>query len=144
LIFFSSKVLRGNGKAGYNTKVDCWSLGVILYTMLSGSMPFSDDDQSQLYARIQKGVFSFPENLFSRVSKEARDLIARLLTVDPRRRITVHQAINHPWMHDIIIHENDKSRSNSMEDSMIDDDLHQSPDHEINLSPVDIFDIQDH
>jgi serine/threonine protein kinase len=66
--------------------------------MLSGSMPFSDEDQGQLYARIQKGIFSFPDNLVDHVSQEARDLIIRLLTVDPKKRFTVHQALEHTWM----------------------------------------------
>lgn len=78
--------------------VDMWSCGVILYVMLSGCYPFEDDDVHMLHHKITHGIFTFYEGHRAIVSEDAKDLIRSLLSVDPLQRLTVDQALNHPWL----------------------------------------------
>ncbi len=79
---------------GYNGKIaDVWSCGVILYVMLAGYLPFEDETMNGLFAKIESGVFSFP----SHFSSDAKNLIGRMLVIDPNKRITVDEIMAHPW-----------------------------------------------
>eukprot|EP00752_Nemacystus_decipiens_P004110 g3760.t1 len=82
----------------YGTSVDMWSVGVIIYTLLGGYPPFHDENQTRLFRRIKAGSFKFHDEYWSNTSLEAKDLIRRLLLVDPSRRMTATQAMEHPWL----------------------------------------------
>ncbi|CAM9301089.1 unnamed protein product [Ectocarpus fasciculatus] len=82
----------------YGTSVDMWSIGVIIYIILAGYPPFHDEDQNRLYRKIKAGHYRFDPEYWNDVSSEAKDLIRKLLTVDPTRRLTAAEACEHPWL----------------------------------------------
>merc|ERR1711920_773668 len=67
----------------YGTQADMWSLGVITYILLGGYPPFIEENQRDLFRKIKKGQYEFHDEYWSDVSVEAKDLISKLLTVDP-------------------------------------------------------------
>jgi len=81
------------GKRYDGTMVDLWSCGVILFALLAGYLPFEDPNTSNLYKKILSADFEMPGFL----SPEAQDLINRILTTDPEKRITISQIKLHPW-----------------------------------------------
>ncbi|XP_034391077.1 serine/threonine-protein kinase H1 homolog [Cyclopterus lumpus] len=82
----------------YTNAVDMWALGVISYILLSGTMPFEDDNRMRLYRQILKGKYSFSGEPWPSVSNLAKDFVERILTVDPSERLTAGQAFKHPWV----------------------------------------------
>ncbi|XP_040184703.1 serine/threonine-protein kinase H1 isoform X1 [Rana temporaria] len=82
----------------YTNSVDMWALGVISYILLSGTMPFEDDNRTRLYRQILKGKYSYSGEPWPSVSNLAKDFIDRLLMVEPSERMTASQALKHPWI----------------------------------------------
>lgn len=82
----------------YYPATDVWSLGVVFYIMLSGMMPFNSKQKD----RIIQGIFTFPDEFFSTVSSEAKDLITRMFEPNPLKRITAAQMLEHAWFEDIV------------------------------------------
>jgi len=80
---------------GYTNLVDCWSLGCILYVMLSGHPPFNPD--KPLPPQIQAGSYKFPAAVWGDISDNAKDLIRKLIKVDPKDRLDVTAALQHDW-----------------------------------------------
>jgi calcium/calmodulin-dependent protein kinase I len=93
--YVAPEVLYG---IGYDAKVDCWSLGVILYVMLCGFPPFYDEDEEVLFKQIKSGSFEFPSPYWDSVSDNAKDLIMKLLCIDPNKRYTAEEILKHPWL----------------------------------------------
>jgi calcium/calmodulin-dependent protein kinase I len=84
-------------QTGHGKPVDIWSVGVIMYTLLCGYTPFWGEDQQSLFDSILKGVYDFEDDYWSNISDYAKDLIDKMLTYDPNRRITANEALKHPW-----------------------------------------------
>ncbi|XP_040564078.1 MAP kinase-interacting serine/threonine-protein kinase 1 isoform X1 [Lepeophtheirus salmonis] len=97
----------------YDKKCDLWSLGVIMYILLSGYPPFSGNCGAQcgwnmgescnrcqelLFISIQNGIFEFPDSEWMDISMEAKDLISKLLVKDARQRISAEMVLTHPWI----------------------------------------------
>ena len=81
------------GKKYEGTQVDVWSCGVILFALLCGYLPFEDPNTSNLYKKILAADYQLPEF----VSEDAADLIDRILTTDPKKRISIEEIRDHPW-----------------------------------------------
>ena len=79
----------------YGEKCDLWSAGILLYFMVTGSMPFNAPNDPALYDQIKKGKFTFPEN--KKMSEGCASLISGLLKVKPEERFSASQALDHPW-----------------------------------------------
>lgn len=85
-------------KKKYNHKCDIWSLGVILYIMLTGIPPFFAKTDQEIYELILKADIPFPEKKWGKISLSAKDLVTKMLTYDPNDRISAKDALNHPWI----------------------------------------------
>jgi serine/threonine protein kinase len=82
----------------YGTKADLWSVGVLLFEMLSGRKPFEGSvTKSVLYA-ILDGRYSMHTPEWARISDEAKDLVAKLVCIDVDRRLSATEALQHPWI----------------------------------------------
>ena len=82
-----------SGKRYDGAKVDVWSCGVVLFALLCGYLPFEDPDTNILYSKILSADYQLAEH----VSAEAADLLDKILTVDPNKRITIKEIRSHPW-----------------------------------------------
>ncbi len=89
----------------YTTKCDTWSIGVVLYIILSGTMPFSVKSDKLVLT----GTYSFPEERWITVTESAKDLIRKLLTLDVKERLSAEEILGHKWM----------STSGTMNESML-------------------------
>ncbi|KAG8590025.1 hypothetical protein GDO81_006598 [Engystomops pustulosus] len=96
--FVAPEVLK---RQGYDAACDIWSLGVLLYTMLTGYTPFAngpDDTPEEILARIGSGKFTLSGGYWNSVSDIAKDLVSKMLHVDPHQRLTAAQVLKHPWI----------------------------------------------
>jgi len=85
-----------DGKVGHSYEVDVWSLGVIIYTMLVGKPPFETPDVKTTYKKIRMNSYSFPEHV--PLSDAAKSLITKILNLDPSRRPTLNEILDHPFI----------------------------------------------
>lgn len=90
--YVAPEVLKGL----YDEKCDIWSAGVILYLLLSGTPPFNGVNDKEIYTKILKKEYSFPESKWKDISPEAIDLISKLLC-DIDKRLSALEVLEHPW-----------------------------------------------
>lgn len=83
----------------YTSQCDMWSLGVIVYILLFGMMPFQGAEAQQL-SKIKSGQYIFKKDVWDRVSENAQDFVKKLLVKMPDNRMNAEQAIAHPWLKD--------------------------------------------
>lgn len=84
----------------YSPACDMWSVGIIMFILLSGYSPFDDEVDAVLFQKIKSGKYDADDPVWDTISAEAKDLIARLLVVRPAQRLTADQALAHPWLQD--------------------------------------------
>ena len=91
--YVSPEILNG----AYSEKCDIWSAGVILYILLSGDPPFNGPSDLAIYKKIAEMKFDFPENKWSRISDEAKDLIKHMIAPE-NKRYSAREVMEHAWM----------------------------------------------
>ena len=84
-------------KRKYDEKCDLWSIGVILYILLTGRPPFDGNDDEEILENVKKGVYDKWAYPFPLLSAHGKDLIFKLLQYDPKKRLSAEEAIEHPW-----------------------------------------------
>mmetsp|Transcript_1073 Transcript_1073/g.2142 ORF Transcript_1073/g.2142 Transcript_1073/m.2142 type:complete len:392 (-) Transcript_1073:156-1331(-) len=114
--YIAPEVLRKK----YDKSCDLWSVGVIAYILLCGYPPFNGANNDQTHRRVLRGRYYFPAEDWKDVSIEAMDFIHRMLQMDPRKRMTVEQALNHPWItrhinNDAAMSDDDRQEKSSIE-----------------------------
>lgn len=82
----------------YSKEVDMWALGCVLYTLLCGFPPFYDERIETLTEKVAKGEFTFLKPWWDEISDGAKNCVSRLLTVDPKKRYTIDEFLQDPWM----------------------------------------------
>jgi serine/threonine protein kinase len=96
--YVAPDILLATDESGYGPNVDMWAVGVLLYILLSGRLPFSGDNDDDLFRAIMEGDLVWKSPQFDEVSEEAKDLISHLIVVDTDKRYNAEQALQHPFI----------------------------------------------
>uniref|UniRef100_A0A0V0IRJ2 non-specific serine/threonine protein kinase n=1 Tax=Solanum chacoense TaxID=4108 RepID=A0A0V0IRJ2_SOLCH len=82
----------------YGPEADVWSAGVIIYILLSGVPPFWAENEQGIFEQVLHGDLDFTSDPWPSISEDAKDLMRRMLIRDPRKRLTAHEVLCHPWV----------------------------------------------
>ncbi|XP_044311838.1 calcium/calmodulin-dependent protein kinase type IV-like [Varanus komodoensis] len=94
--YCAPEVIQG---ASYGPEVDMWSLGVILYILLCGFEPFFDPrGDPYIFTHVLKCDYEFTSPWWDDISQSAKDLIGKLIVLDPKERLTIQEVLQHPWI----------------------------------------------
>jgi serine/threonine protein kinase len=95
--YFAPEVLQRSrtvaGHGSYSIEADMWSVGVVMYVLLAGSFPFSE----RTLMTMDYSKYNIKTGIWTNISPAAKDLVSKLLTIDPRKRLTARQALDHDW-----------------------------------------------
>lgn len=93
----------------YDVQCDVWTVGVIIFIMLGGYYPFRGKSEEKVLKKVRYGEFTFHKKYWTGISKEAKDLLKQMMTVNPEERITADEALQSTW-----IRANDSDLSNDL------------------------------
>ena len=93
-LYTAPEVFRGS----YNEQCDVWSVGCVLYVMLSGELPFTGANSEAIRTEVTRGEVRMTSQVWSQISEDAQDLIRRMIVVNPSDRIRASEALDHPWI----------------------------------------------
>ena len=110
--YVAPEVLSGS----YTEKWDIWGIGVIMFLMLSGTLPFNGKNNKAILKAVVDGNYEFKLSKWSRVSYEAKDLISKMLIYDPDERISASEALEHEWFK---MFENEELESISLKSAFV-------------------------
>jgi len=96
--YVAPDILLATDESGYGPNVDMWAVGVLLYILLSGRLPFSGDSDEELFKAILDGELVWKSPQFDEVSADAKDLISHLIVVDTKDRYSAEGALSHPFV----------------------------------------------
>lgn len=92
--YIAPEVLFGS----YTERCDVWSVGIILFFMLSGTVPFNGPTDDDIMNAVRKGKYTFKSKVWESISNDAKDLIKKMLTFNQHERISAAEAYKHPWL----------------------------------------------
>ena len=92
--YLAPEVITGN----YSPQCDIWSLGVVMFLLLSGEQPFEGSSKQEILKKIVIGKYAFSSDSWSQVSDQAKDLVRLMLKASPYDRISLQEALVHPWL----------------------------------------------
>lgn len=95
--YMPPEMLKGKNK-NVHPGLDIWALGCMLFGMVAGTLPFSEGTNRKTVDKILAGVITYPPKIEPTLSREVKDLIGKMLSVEPQDRITITDVLNHPWM----------------------------------------------
>ncbi|OZC09937.1 hypothetical protein X798_03043 [Onchocerca flexuosa] len=93
---FAAPEVVANEPVGFYT--DMWSIGVLTYILLSGLSPFGGETDEETLRNVKKCDWNMDDPSFANISQDGKDFIKKLLMLDPKSRMTVHEALEHPWL----------------------------------------------
>ena len=92
--YIAPEVLKGS----YTTQCDNWSMGIVLFIMLSGKPPFGGKSNKEIIDNVLRGAYTYSNPVWDNISADAKDLIDKLLERQADMRLTAEEAYNHPWI----------------------------------------------